>query len=77
MTEWDSSSSCPWPGVPVRQHYQAAMSARNGTGHSTAILAAPLLLSSGPVRYEVVLHSCGTSPVWGGGLPTCDIAHSW
>ena len=39
----------------------------NGSGHRTAILVAPLLLTSGPVRYESVLHSCGTSPVEGGG----------
>ena len=50
----------------------------NGIGRSTATLAAPLLLSSGPFRYEAVLHSCGASP--GGGerqVPTCDSAHSW
>ena len=32
----------------------------NGTSHRTVAL---LLLTSGPVRYEVVFHSCGTSPV--------------
>ena len=35
----------------------------NGTGHRTVTLAAPLLLTSGPVRYEAVLHSCGISLV--------------
>ena len=39
----------------------------NGTGHRTATMVAPLLLTSGPVRYEAVLQSCGTSPVGGGG----------
>ena len=34
-----------------------------------------ILSTSGPVRYEAVLHSCGTSPV--GDIPTCDSAHSW
>ena len=38
-----------------------------GTGHRTLTVAAPLLLTSGPVRYEVVLHKCGTSSVRGGG----------
>ena len=37
----------------------------NSTGHRTATLVAPLLLTSGPVRYAAVLHSCGTSPVQG------------
>ena len=35
----------------------------NSTGHRTVTMAAPLLLTSGPGRYEAVLHSCGTSPV--------------
>ena len=35
----------------------------NGTGCRTATLAAPLVLTSGLLRYEAVLHSCGTSPV--------------
>ena len=35
----------------------------NGTGRRTATLKAPLLLASGPVRYEAVLYSCGISPV--------------
>ena len=39
----------------------------NGTGRRTATLVAPLLLTSGPLRYEAVLQSCGTSPVGGGG----------
>ena len=41
----------------------------NGTGRSTATLAPPLLvlLTSGLVRYEARLHSCGTSPVGQGG----------
>ena len=29
----------------------------NGTGHRTATMAAPLLLTSGPARYEAVLHN--------------------
>ena len=49
----------------------------NGTGHRTATMVATLLLNSGPVRYEAVLHSCEASPVGGGGLVlTCDSAHS-
>ena len=34
--------------------------------------------TSGSVKYEAVLHSCGTSPLWGarGGALTCDNAHS-
>ena len=39
----------------------------NDTGHRTATMMAPLLHTSGPVRYEAVLHSCGTSPVGGMG----------
>ena len=33
------------------------------TGRRTVTMAAPLLLTSGPVRYEIVLHGCGTSPM--------------
>ena len=36
---------------------------RNGTDCQTAIFVAPLLITSGPLRYEAVLDSCGTSPV--------------
>ena len=36
----------------------------NGTGHRTVTMAAPLLLTSGPARYEALLHGCGTSPVF-------------
>ena len=39
----------------------------NDTGLRTATMTAPLLLTSGPVRYEVELHSCGTSLVGGTG----------
>ena len=39
----------------------------NGTGHRPVIMAAPLVVTSGPVRYEAVLHSCGTIVVEGGG----------
>ena len=46
------------------------------TGRKTATMTAPLLLTSGTVRYVAVFHSCGTSPV-GGQVPTCDSAHSW
>ena len=43
----------------------------NGTGHRTATLAAVLLLTSGPVRYEAVLHSSGTNnPSGGAGVGT-------
>ena len=34
--------------------------------HRTVPKAVPLLLSSGPVKYEAVLPSCGTIPVGGG-----------
>ena len=44
--------------------------------HRTATMKAPLLFTSGLVRHEAVLHSCGTSLV-GGRVPTCDSAHSW
>ena len=36
-------------------------------------MAASLLLTSGPVRFEALLHSCGQ----GGGVLTCGSAHSW
>ena len=48
----------------------------NGTVRRTVTMMAPLILTSGLVRYEAVLHSCGTSP-GGERLPTCDSAHSW
>ena len=38
-----------------------------GTGHRTATMMAPLLLTIGPVRYEAMLHSCWSSPVGGMG----------
>ena len=39
-------------------HYiVASAQVRNGIGHRTAIMAVPLLLTSGPVRYEAVLHN--------------------
>ena len=41
----------------------------NGKGRRTAAMAGPLLLTSDPVRYEAMLHSCGKSPV-GGMAPT-------
>ena len=34
----------------------------NGTGRRTATMMATLLITSGPVRIEAVLHSCGRSP---------------
>ena len=40
----------------------------NGTSHRTATMTAPLLLTSGPERYEAVLHSCWASPVGGTGI---------
>ena len=48
----------------------------NGSGRRTVTMMAPLLLTHGLVRYEAVLHSCGTSLV-GGWVPTCDSAQSW
>ena len=39
----------------------------NGTGRRTATMSALLLLTSGLVRHETVLHSCVTSPEGGGG----------
>ena len=45
----------------------------NDTGHRIATLVAPLLLTSGPVSYEAVLHSCGTGPVGEYGLVTVRI----
>ena len=44
-----------------------------GTGRRIATMTATLLLTSGPVRYETVLHSCRTSPVR--GWVTCDSAY--
>ena len=41
----------------------------NSTGHRTATMVAPLV-TTGPARYEAVLHSCGTSPVGGEGVGT-------
>ena len=35
----------------------------NGTGHRTATMTEPLLLTCGRVRYEAVLHSYGTKLV--------------
>ena len=52
---------CLW-GVPVTLYLLDAHLG-NGTGHRTATMTAPLLLTSGPVMYETVLHSGGTSPV--------------
>ena len=47
------------------------------TDRSTATKAAPLLLTNGPVRYEAVLNSSGTSR-WGEVMvPTCNSMHSW
>ena len=37
----------------------------NGTGRRTVRIAVPLLVTSGPVTYEVVLHSWATSPMRG------------
>ena len=45
-------------------------------GCRTVTMVAPLLLTSGPVMCEAVLHSCGTSPVGRGLVPTCDSVHS-
>ena len=61
----------------------------NGTGRRTATMAAPLLLTSGLVRYEALPHGCKTSPVFvvvyilaksqitPGWVLTCDSAQSW
>ena len=40
----------------------------NGTGRRTVTLVAPVLLTSGVVRYETVFHSCGTKPSGGTDL---------
>ena len=45
----------------------------NSTGHRTVTLAALLLLISGLVWYEALLHSCGTSPVGGTDLWQCTL----
>ena len=42
----------------------------------SATMMTSLLLTSGPLRYEAVLHSCGISPC-GGWVPTCESACSW
>ena len=39
----------------------------NSTGCRTVTMTAPLLITSGPLRYEAVLHSCETSPIAEGG----------
>ena len=44
----------------------------NGTGHRTAIMAAPLLLTSGLAKYKAVLHNnfyyfvCVCKGMWAG-----------
>ena len=45
----------------------------NGTGHRTVTMAASLLLTNGPARYEAVFHGCGTSPSGGVGLHPSNI----
>ena len=50
-----------WGGRVTLQLLDADLG--NGTGRRTATIMAPLLFTSGLVRYEAVLHSCGTSPV--------------
>ena len=47
----------------------------NSTCCRTATLTAPLLLTSGLLRHETVLHSYGTNPQQGWGT-TCDSANS-
>ena len=45
-------------------HYIVACAhLENGTGRRTPTMAAPLLLTRGLVRYEAVVHSCGTNSV--------------
>ena len=44
----------------------------NGTGRRTLTIMASLLLT-GPLRYEAVLHSYGTSPERGGGRVGTDL----
>ena len=46
--------------------YRKCVQLGNGTGHITVTMVAPLLLFNGQVRYNAVLHSCGTSPVAAG-----------
>ena len=59
-------------------HYMTACThLGNSMGHRTLTLAAHLLFIIDLVRYEAVLHSCGTSPVAGRLVPTCDIVYSW
>ena len=44
-------------------------------------MAAPLLVTTGLMRYEAVLHGCGTNPVEGGGgayiLATSKVTPGW
>ena len=35
----------------------------NGTGCRTTVMATPLILTSGPVKCEAMLHGCGTNLV--------------
>ena len=60
--------------VPV---YSCLHTPRDGTDHRTVTMAAPVLLTSGPLRHETVVLSCGTSPVTAGLVPTNDSGHSW
>ena len=40
----------------------------SGTGYRTVTMVAPLLFTSGPVRYEAVLHSCEALPIPSRGM---------
>ena len=57
-----------WGGGSLYCCTVACAHLENITGRRNVVMATPLLLTSGPVRYETVLHSCGTSPVGGGGV---------
>ena len=77
---WHTSCGLAWcMGVCMENLYCCIVACTylgSGSGHRTATMAAHLLLTSGPVRCEAVLHSCGASPV-GGRVATCDSVHSW
>ena len=56
----ESEMKVGWGGGCVSEWVVcAAIHLRNSTGHRMTMVA-PLLLTSGMVRYEAVLHGCGT-----------------
>ena len=71
---------CVWTVHVAVQLFDAPLG--SSIGQRTVTMAAPLLLISGLVRYELVLHSCRTSLVMvlvvgGGAVSICDSMHSW